>query len=66
MPSIRIIARSGIYESAEADDFGTVTIIKIQNNNTDGVFTARLTRRGDNAKVEVTGGQFKNVEMTHN
>jgi len=62
-PAIYFYASSNVYESTAADDFGTITITKIQNDIVDGTFTARLTRRSNNAKIQVTGGQFKNVEI---
>lgn len=64
--AITIVTRSNIYESTAAGDFGSITITKLQNNLADGIFSARLTRRVDNATVEVTSGQFKNVEVTNN
>lgn len=64
--AITIVTSSHIYESTGEGDFGSMTITNLQNNKADGIFTARLTRRVDNATVQVTGGQFKNVEITHN
>ena len=66
MDAIIIVTRSNIYESTAAGDFGSFTITRLQNNMADGIFSARLTRRSDNATVQVTNGQFKNVEVTHN
>jgi hypothetical protein len=65
---------TGIYEISQAGDYGTITITKIQDNlpsqfvsatarRANGTFTARLTRRSDGAKVEITGGKFEYVEI---
>lgn len=52
---------SKIYETSEADDYAIMTFTKIEGKRANGTFMARLTRRSDKSKVEISQGNFENV-----
>ncbi len=44
-------------------DFATITFTRVDGKRADGTFSAKLTRASDSAKVNITDGIFKNVEI---
>ncbi len=52
-----------IFKATEIGDFATITFTRIEDNRADGTFAAKLTRLSDSAKIDITNGIFKNVEV---
>ncbi len=52
-----------IFKATEIGDFATITFTRINDKRADGTFAAKLTRLSDSAKINITNGIFKNVEV---
>ena len=52
-----------IFKATEIGDFATITFTRINDKRADGTFGAKLTRLSDSAKINITDGIFKNVEV---
>jgi hypothetical protein len=52
-----------IYGASEPGDFATVTVTSLHDGMADGTFNATLTRMSDQAKISISNGTFKNVEV---
>ncbi len=52
-----------IFKATEIGDFATITFTRIEGKRADGTFSAKLTRLSDSAKIDITNGIFKNVEV---
>jgi hypothetical protein len=52
------------YSSTTIGDFATMTFTNLHDGKADGTFTAKLTRKSDNAVINITAGQFKNITVT--
>ncbi len=52
-----------IFKATEIGDFATITFTRIEGKRADGTFSAKLTRLSDSAKINITDGIFKNVEV---
>ncbi|MES2431824.1 MAG: hypothetical protein V4556_12900 [Bacteroidota bacterium] len=61
-PSIGI-DQAYLYKASKIGDAATITITSIHGDYADGTFSATLTRASDQAVLNITSGNFKNIRI---
>ena len=54
---------STTYNASESGDYITLIITRIQDGRAYGLFSGKLTRASDKAKIDITGGVFESIEI---